>query len=63
MWFFGQTGLGKQELQTSSKLRLAIDEARIPPAQRARYKRLVTFDRRYLNAVSATGRIRWARGL
>ena len=57
MWFFRQTGLKRQELQTGFKLRSAIDEARTPPAQRGRYKRLVTFDKRYLNAVSATGHI------
>jgi hypothetical protein len=63
MWFFGQTGLRKQELQTGSKLQSAIEEARIPPAQRARHKQLVALDRRYLSAVSATGRIKWAQVL
>jgi hypothetical protein len=63
MWFFGQTGLKRQELQTGFKLQSAIKEARTPPAQRAPYKHLVTFDRRCLSAVSATGRIRWAQTL
>jgi hypothetical protein len=63
MWFFGQTGLRKQELQTRSKLRSAIEQARTPPAQRARHKRLVSTDRRYFSAVSATGRIKWAQAV
>jgi hypothetical protein len=61
MWFFGQTGLRRQELQTGSKLQSAIEEARIPPAQRSDHKRSIAVDRRYLSAVSATGRIKWAQ--
>jgi hypothetical protein len=63
LWFFGQTALRKQELQTGSKLRLAIEEARTPPAQRGREKRLVTQPGRCLSAVSTTARINWAQTL
>jgi hypothetical protein len=63
MWFFEQTGLRKQELQTGSKLRSAIEEARIPRPQRSRYQRLVSVDQCYLSAFSTTGRIKWGKAL
>jgi hypothetical protein len=63
MWFFRQTGFRKQELQTGSKLRSAIEEAHIPPPQRGRHKQSIALDKRYLSAVSATGRIKWGKAL
>ena len=63
MWFFRQTGFRKQELQTGSKLRSAIEEARIPPWEKGRLKEFGALERRYLSAVSTSGRIKWGQVL
>ena len=56
MWFFGQTGLRRQELRTGSMLRLAIEESRqLSLDQRFQALQLLDDDPRWLNAVSPGG--------
>jgi hypothetical protein len=62
MWFFGQTGLRKQELRTGSKLELALQESRqLSLHQRLQALQLLDDDPRWMNAVSPGARIRWGK--